>query len=415
MPKIKRYWVLPALVAIGMAVPTGVSNQFLPSILVSSGLDMVSVYVPVISFQTLLLLFYCLCHLRLIVLTALQLVMACLLCFITLFCSYFSLSPWGFLSYSAMWLIAPFAVAIHYKIMQDKGVEPFATTAGLVAYMFLPFYVVDFLVSTYAFGWEEFTSYTLASNGHTFVSMLMVLFIQFDIISRSERFSVVSFKGVAFMVYLMGGIISEGRVALICMLLVSILINWRRAKMVLPVAIFGFWSLIYFNEKVRVVYDALSGADFEDQVVWSSLISRLNFWDVFYDIFEDNPFAGAGGLYSNIVKYNYYFPYYEFVDPHNELIFIVSGFGLCGIAFIIMAVIFSRSLRVRQLHIFSVQESRVNRTATHAALWFILACSLTNANSAKQNIELVFCLTILFSASGSIKHPSQRVASTASE
>lgn len=403
---IKRYWVLPALIAVGLAVPTGISNKFLPSTLTSSIFDAESVYIPVISFQTLLLVIYCLFHLNFIRLTSRQLGLTGLLIFITIACAYFSLYPSGFLTYSTTWLIAPFAINIHYKILLSKNIEPFSKTVGLVAYMFLPFYVVDLLISIYVFGWDAFTSYTLASNGHTFVSMLLAIFIQVDLISTSKKFKLLSFENLAFVIYLVGGIISEGRAALVFMLVASMVIHWRKAKIILPLVIFSLAGLIYFNEKIRVIFDAIIVGDFENPVVWSSLISRINFWDVFFEIFKSYPFAGAGGLASNIIKYDHFFPYSVFVDPHNELIFILSGFGVCGLAFICTAIIFSHSLEKRQLRLLSSWNFSVNRSIKYAILLFILFCSLTNANSAKQNIELLICFTILFSVTGSVFSPN---------
>lgn len=403
MVGFKRYWGLPALVAVGLAIPGGVSNLFLPSTLASSVFDGSRVYVPVVSVQTLLLVVYCLIHLRLIRLTPQQLVMAVVLIFITLMCSCYSLYPSGFLSYSTTWLIAPFAVTIHYKKMRNATIDPFSSTVGMVAYFFIPFYVVDLCVSLHTFGFEEFTSYTLATNGHTFVSMLLFLFVQFDLIAKPGRFRVIGFEMFALLVYLVGGVISQGRVALAFMFLATMGIHWKHARKVVPAGGVGLLALIFLSDKFNVIFNALVAADFEDPVVWSSLLSRLNFWNVFFDIFASYPFAGAGGLSANIIKYDYDFPYDVFVDPHNEFIFILSGFGMCGFAFVAVAIILCRSMRKRQLSAPGIQLPLVRPAIVPTALFYIAGCSLTNANSAKQNIELLLCLTILLALTGAMR------------
>lgn len=137
--------------------------------------------------------------------------------------------------------------------------------------------------------------------------------------------------------------------------------------------------------------------DFEDPVAWSSMNSRLKFWDVFLDIFYDYPLAGVGGLMENIIKYSYGFPYTVFVDPHNELIFILSGFGLLGFFFISISILLSMSFRRRQLRGALPYKFLREDGAAGVIIFYILLCSLTNANSAKQNIEMIICLTLMLS------------------
>lgn len=402
MKLIKRYWELPAVIAVGLAIPTGVSNQFLPGTLTSSIFDVERVYIPIISIQTLLVLFYCVGNIGLVRITPKQLLAILALIFFTLVCPFFSVYPSGFLSYSTTWLLAPVAVAIHYRMLKGEGGDPFSKTVGLIAYIFLPFYIIDLLISVNSFGLEEFTSYTLATNGHTFVSMLMVLFIQFDLVAKVQRLKFVSYETLAIIIYLAGGVLSQGRVALTIMLLVTMAIHWRQAKKVLPAVLICLAALIFFNEKIRTTFDALIAADFDDPIAWSSLISRLNFWDVFWDIFLSYPIAGAGGLSANIVKYDHNFPYTVYVDPHNEFIFILSGFGVSGFAFIALAVYLCRSLRGRELLHSAALNPILYRAPISAIIWFIGLCSLTNANSAKQNIEMLICMALLFAVAGSM-------------
>jgi hypothetical protein len=184
--------------------------------------------------------------------------------------------------------------------------------------------------------------------------------------------------------------------------------HWRQAKKMFIFTLFFLAGLIALNEKIRVVYDALIAADFQDPMVWSSVISRLSFWDVFFEIFVNNPIAGAGGLSANIIKYDYGFVYPVFVDPHNEFIFIISGFGLSGCLFVFTSVILARSLMAMQLHSSVDVFKPVRRDGVGVILWFVFGCSLTNANSAKQNIEILICLTILLAVSGARKLKSQR-------
>ena len=403
MLRIKKHSILPALVAIGLAIPMGVANKFSPSTQVSSIFDPQVVYIPIISIQTLLIIFYCLHYFEIIKVTFLQLIMAFLLCCLTLICAFFSLHPTGFLSYSTIWLVTPFAVAIQYKLLEDARVMSFASTLSSIAYIYCPFYIIDFFISANAFGYDDFSSYTLASNGHTFISMLFVLFIQFDCISKRQKFKIEFFKFLSLMIYMVGGVVSQGRVALILMLISTIFVNWNRMKRALPLAVFFMAAVIYFNEKTNRIYNAIVMLDFEDPVAWSSMISRFNFWTVFVDIFYNHPIAGVGGLSANIVKYDYYFQYHEFVDPHNEIIFIISGFGFLGVVFIGLSILLTYSFRFLQLQKARILICDNNRDMALVTLFFIAGCSLTNANSAKQNIELVMCFTILYAVASFVK------------
>jgi O-antigen ligase len=409
MLKIKKYWILPALIALGLAIPAGISNKILPSTLVSSMFDEDRVNIPTISIQTLFLVVYCLWNSQFVRIGSLQLIMVVMLVFTTLVCSIFSIYPAGFLSYSTTWLIAPFAVAIHCRRIQNQPEVAFSATMSMVAYMFIPFYIFDFLISLHSFGLDNFASYTLATNGHTFVSMLFVLLIQFDIISRRVKFRIISYKAFALIIYTIGGVVSQGRVALVFMLLSTIVLHWRYAKKMLILGMIFFASLITYSDKIRLVFDAVLVADFQDPIVWSSLISRLSFWEVFFNIFEKNPVAGAGGLSANIIKYDYGFPYSVFVDPHNEIIFILSGFGLSGCLFILISIILTRSLLTKQLNWSGNWSKPVDRSGSIIILCFIVGCSLTNANSAKQNIEILICLTILFAITEAKKLKYHRV------
>lgn len=397
MLRIKRYLILPGLIALGLAIPAGVSNKFLPSTLVSSLFDQDRVNIPIISIQSLILLVYCLLNARFLKVVSSQMIMVILLIFFTLGGSFFSIYPAGFLSYSTMWLIAPFAVAVHYRIIMNEPGLNYSAIMSMVAYIFVPFYIFDLVISLYVFGLDGFASYSLATNGHTFVSMLFILFIQLDIISRGGKFKILSYEVFSLMIYAIGGAVSQGRVAIVLMIFSTIALHWKHAKKMLFIGMIFLTSLIVLNNKSRLVFDAILAGDFQDPIVWSSLISRLNFWEVFFVIFTDNILAGAGGLSANQIKFDYNFPYSVFVDPHNEILFILSGFGLFGLFFIINSVVLTGSLTDMQRYRSSNYCMSVDRLGINIILWFIVGCSLTNANSAKQNIEMLICLTILFS------------------
>jgi hypothetical protein len=402
MLKFKTYWVLPALIAIGLSFPMGVSNKFLPNALVSSIFDEQLVYIPVISLQTFLLFIYCVFNIKYIKFTLSQLLLTISLSFFSLACSIFSVNSSGFLSYSTIWFFSPFVILVHYKKMEFKNLEPLSYTLSMIAYFFLPFYAIDLVISGYLLGFNDFTSFMLASNGHTFISMLLILFIQMDILSGRKKYYFNSYETFALLVYALGGLISQGRMALGAMILASIFLHRKKAKKLLLVVFLVIVLLVYLVEKFRTIFDVIFSMNFEDPVAWSSMISRLKFWDIFIDIFYEYPLAGSGGLFANAIKYDYGFPFNVFVDPHNEFIFILSGFGLAGFIFIFSSIVLVRSFIYRQLISLKSNKSFGERESAFVLLVFIILCSMTNANSAKQNIEMIVCLSILFSVSSLI-------------
>lgn len=392
MLKLKKFWILPALIAISMSIPAGLSNMFLPSVITSSLFDEERVYTPIISFQVILLLLYCLAFIGEIKLGCRDVILAISLIFLCVVCSLMSNSPGGYLSYSLIWLLTPFAIFIHYKTFGLLANDALPYTLNRIASFFLPLYVFDLVISLYFFGIEEFTSFALASNGHTFVSMLMFLLLQINSSKAKIGNRIDFYKISAVSVYLIGGLLSQGRVAIMAMFLAVILLNLSRAKKILPFIIISFSIIAILNEKINSVVVAMWSGDFENPVVWSSMISRLKFWSVFWDIFEAYPIAGAGGIASNLIKYDFNFPYQVYVDPHNEFIFILSGFGISGFLFLLNSLALSNSL----FEFINAKNERYNFDLK-VIIFYILICSVTNANSAKQNIEIIICFVILFS------------------
>ncbi len=392
--------ILPLLIVMGLAVPQGVSNIFLPSLRVSSIYDPSDVNLPIISFQCLLVIFYCIAFGEKIRITAYQIAYIILffgLCFV---CALFSVSPLGYISYSTLWFVMPFAILIHFLNVGARYTGyNFISDIRLVAILFIPFYVFDFIASAMFGGVIEFSSFTLASNGHSFVSFLFALVF---FIYRSPGFEMSKKNGVFdilfFCVYIFGGAASGGRMALISFVVCIFILAPRKSLLYIALISPLVFFLLSASEKYALIFDVVRGGDLDDIRIWSSGISRLNFWTTYLDIFYSNWISGAGGLAGNLIKYDYGFPYGVFVDPHNEFIFLLSGFGISGVAFAFASASLTYSMARNARHGVI---GKLNGFHAAKSVWvvniYVFICSLTNANSAKQNIQVLLVFVLLAS------------------
>lgn len=387
--------IFVSLVAFGMCFPAGLSHLFLPSISVSSEYDYSRVMVPVVSLQTIIMLGYVLFSngsFRLlqgaggyfIVMAACSLVAGLL-----------SLNPSGYYSYSLLWLFCSLAVVKFVQNSRPGSVDVFEIMA-LLALIFLPAYLLDFLASYLATGLDGFASFMFASNGHSFVSFFFFLSLVLMRIRKDVVFDVpIYLQYSAMALYFLGGVASQGRVALLACFVTWALFIGRRSLLygfiILPV----FVAVGLESNKFRTTFFALMDLDFDDRVAWSSMFSRLEFWEVFFNVFDANPIAGAGGLAVNIAKFDYGFGFDVFIDPHNEFVYLLSGFGISGVLLVGSFVLFVRK-QVGVARALCIDRSA--RLRSYAFLLYIFLCSATNANSAKQNIQLliVVVLALLF-------------------
>lgn len=386
-------YILPFLIAVGLAVPQGVSNIFLPSTRVSSFYDLVDVNLPVISFQFLLIFSYVISFASNIKIKKNQSVFILWLFGLCFFSALFSLSPLGYISYSSLWFVAPFAVYIHTLNSKPNycGAN-LISDLRLIALLFSPFYIFDFFASAAFGGLSEFASFTLASNGHSFVSFLFALVFLIQMSGRANTNRKSQTINIVFaLMYILGGLLSGGRIALFSFILCMIFLAPVKAVLYLiltsPLSLF----LLSKSEKLSLIISVIQAGDFDDFRVWSSGISRLNFWTTYLDLFYSNWVSGAGGLAGNLYKYDYNFPYEVFVDPHNELVFLLSGFGISGVAFAFSSISLSYIL-IKNI------KNNCAKQAVHdfeagkigVVIFYIFICSMSNANSAKQNIQLLF-------------------------
>lgn len=392
---MNRDWGFTWLLALGIAIPNGVANIFLPTILVSSTIDSDTVFLPVISLQVVLLLSYSLIHLRYFSMTHKTAAYFSATLLFSTIPAFFCLYPGGYLSYSLLWFIGPIAMIIFMNLSESSSVNNLEILTNL-SLIFFPIYLFDLLVSFLNFGYENFASYMFATNGHSFVSFLFCLFLLITPEKWKGKVGLLSvYRIVCISGYFVGGVLSQGRVALIAFALSVAIITGRKiiilSILILPIAA----DFVLSNSKFQAVFEALIALDFDDTIAWSSAFSRLTFWEVFLNIFQSYPIAGAGGLAANIIKYDFGFPYNVFVDPHNEYIYILSGFGITGVLFLISA------LFMVTTGLNSIKKSHTMKNAMPGnVILYIVICSLTNANSAKQNIQLLIiaALSLLISS-----------------
>ncbi len=395
-----------ALVALGMCFPSGLSRFFLPSVSVSSVYDYNQVMVPVVSFQAILMLGYILFSNGRLRLSISSIGFLLVLGATSLVSGMLSLNPGGYYSYSLLWLFGGLAVAKFIQNGRPGSVDVFDLMA-LLAMIFFPAFVLDFAVSYMFSGLDGFSSFMFASNGHSFVSFFLFLCLVLARLRTGVMPTAPAFyQNLAMLVYFLGGVASQGRVALLACLMAWAMLIGRRA---LFYSLFALPLLVWMgleSDKLRTTFFALMDLDFDDRVAWSSMFSRLEFWDVFVDVFVANPVAGAGGLAVNIAKFDYGFGFDVFVDPHNEFVYLLSGFGLSGVFMVIGFLYF---IRKQSAGTSSMIFERDIRFRSFAFFVYIFICSITNANSAKQNIQIliVFVLGMLVanfsSASGSRK------------
>lgn len=338
---------LSLLLILGLAMPAGVAKFILPAFLASSIYDPQIVFIPIVSFQVILCFIYIIIFGLNYRFNRNESMVFSLLVFFTIAPAFISRSSAGYISYSLLHLLLPLVINIHFKKF-IKSSEDALNILSTTVVLFIPIYTIDLLLGIYSFGvGGSFTSYMFASNGHTFISFLFGLILIISLsFNKVKGFNFI-FQLFCFVIYVCGGLLSGGRVALFAFMISIVCISKYRyiplffASLVIAV-IYGlnlfeidvFDNLLFLDEKFRKFLASLFFLNFNQIEVWGSLISRLSFFDTFSSIFYDYPFAGYGGLAMNLVKYDYGFEYSAFVDPHNEIVFLLSGFGVSGLIFL---------------------------------------------------------------------------------
>jgi hypothetical protein len=391
-------YVLPGLLAVGLSIPQGVSNLFLPSVKVSSIYDVQDVRLPLISFQTLLIFLYIIFLFENAIISWRHTILVVILFFFGFVGAFYSLSPGGYLSYSLLWCIFPFAAILHaHSLNGGYTAESLIFDVRFIGVAYLPFYLFDIGISMVYFGLQDFSSFMLASNGHSFVSFLFsfVFLSNFFAYSnvRNARLEIDLIFGI---VYLIGGMISAGRVSFMAFVFCLFVTSPRKMFKFCLFASPLFLILLTSIGKFQLLIELIFNEDYSDFRIWSSGVSRLDFWASYFEMFLDNILAGAGGLAGNAVKYDYGFPYDVFVDPHNELLFVLSGFGVMGVGFIFTSLLLVFAIG-RDRRFCALSHSQTRDYSLRPILSYIFICSVSNANSAKQNIQ-VFIIFILMMA-----------------
>ena len=329
--KLKAEYFLIALFVLCLSVPNGVANFFLPASIASASTDDQTVFQVLISFQTLVTGYFvaiAYASSRSYRGSVNQMLPETLLALLgILVSSMFAFNIYGYLSYMLLFLTSQY---LYLYGEQKKGIN-MLNFFGYSSVAFLPVYGLDFYLSFKQFGFSEFSSYLFASNGHSFVSFLFCLVILFYCKNvGSLSFVSKTLYVLTFAVYSVGGVISGGRMPLMAFM-VSLLILFRsKFKTIFSLLIIIGLGLYLSLDKVNQTVNGILNFDSDDITVWSSLFSRFIFWETSLNIFSDFYISGAGGLFFNQLKNNYGYPFNVFVDPHNEFIFMLVGFGLSG-------------------------------------------------------------------------------------
>jgi len=389
--KIKDEFILITLFVLCLSVPNGVANLFLPASIASATTDDQTVFQVLISFQTLLTgYFVAIAYVlsKSYRLSVNQMFPETLLALLgILVFSLFSFNAYGYLSYMLMFLTSQY---LYLYAEQKKGINTL-NFFGYGSVAFLPIYCIDFFFSFKQFGFSDFSSYLFASNGHSFVSFLFCLIILFYCKSVSSlSFATKTLYVLAFVFYFVGGVISGGRMPLMALMLTLLILFRSKFKTILALLIIMALGLYLSVDKVNQTVNGILNFDSDDITVWSSLFSRFIFWETSLNIFNDYYISGAGGLFFNQLKNNYGYPFNVFVDPHNEFIFMLVGFGLSG-SFI--SIFIFRSLRKFKT-VFYSSEFRPNNLDLYIFVIYIFLSSLTNANTAKSNIQFLVLLVL---------------------
>lgn len=394
-----------AMIAFGLAIPSGLANYFLPSFRASSEYDVETVYIPIVAVQVFLSVLYIFYINKSIFSSATSKIWMRLLFFCVAGPGLLSLSIPGYYSYSLTWLVVPILVAQYYSngdFDQWEGLSIFSR----IGMIFLPFYCLDFILSITFNKLDRFSSYMFATNGHSFLSFLFVLFLLFFKTDEKTTVRLRFYRVLCIAIYFAGGIYSASRVPFFSMLFALLLFYGRRYLYIL----FFIGFFLYFSVSLNDVTHLLDQVDIESNLVsnlselillnadntvaWSSAYSRLAIWNTFWDTFFANPISGAGGLAVNLFKYEYGYPFDVFIDPHNEFLYLLSGFGLSGVLFVGVSLSYIAS------HFKSIKfavESSEAKVRYIGILGYMFICSFANANSAKQNIEFLFVVVLCVS------------------
>ena len=380
----------PILIALSLFVPNSGSVYLMPSYYSTLLTDPKIVEMPYVNFQTVLLV----CGFLFILNTkkANRAVFSLGVSILILagVGALFSLHPIGYISTIILVPIIIFLCSVDHPAGNYLFSNPSVILKSIA--IFVPIYIVDSVVSCLNVGLPPgFSSYVLSTNSHTYISLLFALSI-----ILAFKYNMVDgdiFKGVlrlSFGVYILGSFLSQTRATAIVFLIIC-LYHYPRRVLTLSFLLIILIPLFDLQETglqlvMRYVefYQNVVIFDINDSIAWSSLNSRINFWDTFINMFLDNPLSGAGGLAMNLYKYQYGFEYSDFVDPHNEFIFILAGYGLSGLFIILYFII--KLARLSRAHL---QGSESHRRWAISILIYMIIAGFTNANSAKPNILVV--------------------------
>lgn len=125
-------------------------------------------------------------------------------------------------------------------------------------------------------------------------------------------------------------------------------------------------------------YSESSGLNVGYSEATTSLMTRLNLWEVSMNMFLDKPLTGIGWNLFNVLKYHYGFDIDVIIDPHNGYLSFLSQLGVWSFFWIYF--LFYRSWKI-----FRCSDDMKLKILALFNMGMTI-CELTNAGSYKYNV-----------------------------
>lgn len=152
----------------------------------------------------------------------------------------------------------------------------------------------------------------------------------------------------------------------------------------------SYWSR-FFEGIVFIIQNGFDADKLAIDPMVTSLFTRVTLWAGTIQMIFDHPIYGVGFANWNLLKSDFGIPFRLLLDPHNEILFFLSSYGvLTGLAFYFLVHIGPAWFAIR-----SVGSSIPFNPYFFALLCFFFS-GLTNSNSAKHQVfALVLSITFL--------------------
>lgn len=183
--------------------------------------------------------------------------------------------------------------------------------------------------------------------------------------TKREKIKNRIFKLLAIVIGLIVVVLSQTRMALLAMFIVSGIIIYPKLTIkykFLIVLLIGFFLTFLIDMKdlgkydIKAVFDNISfssGDELTDIVnvtrteLTSSIFTRLKLFQTSINMFSENIFTGIGYGLFNVRKYEYGFDEQVIIDSHNGYLFLLAQLGIIGVLFIYLIYIYPIYIFIR--------------------------------------------------------------------